>query len=716
MNIASVAISRSLNKLLDYEIPTGQILQPGIRVEIPLGKRQTVVGWVVVCHNNPSPFTLKPILNILDEEPLFTPDLWQLLIFASDYYHHPLGMVLKAATPKALRQKTSLSLCNAISITEEGLHQPLNRIRGKIQRRALEVLKGWDKNNPLMLSDWENKSQTSRTILNILIKKNWAELCHALPHKMASELPLQLNDEQLTALKSIQASEGFQVFLLEGITGSGKTEVYLQAIDDVIQQGGQALVLVPEIGLTPQTISRFEKRFNVPVISLHSHLADGERAHHHLLAKQGIAKIVIGTRSAIFCPLPQLKLIIVDEEHDGSFKQQDSFSYSGRDLAIKRGQLLGIPVVLGSATPSIESHFNALKGRYKPLQLKKRAGGAKPPSVELIQVAGQKLESGLSQRLLLAIQERLHKKEQVVLFLNRRGFAPVLMCHVCSYVFHCNACDVNLILHQSSPSLKCHHCSHTRPIPDACGRCGAAHLIPLGIGTEKLESVLRQHFKTARLLRLDRDTTQTKTAFDEATAKIHAQEVDLIIGTQMLAKGHDFPNVTLVGVLDADYGLISPDYKALELLGQLLTQVAGRAGRAEKKGEVFIQTHFPDHPIFPMLFNEPYQTFLHYILGKRESAHLPPYRAAVNIRAESRFPGKPNEILKKLRLKIPDFVEVLGPITPSIAKKHNWHQGVLLLLSEQRSQLQKALESIEENIPEAKVGRLRWDVDPVEGM
>jgi len=469
------------------------------------------------------------------------------------------------------------------------------------------------------------------------------------PESPATETPLALNDEQSVAVESVAAHFGrYQSFLLNGVTGSGKTEVYLHLVQRCLDQGKQVLVLVPEIGLTPQLMARFNNRFGVPVVSLHSGLADGTRLQHWQWAQSGEARVVIGTRSAVFTPLPHLGLIVVDEEHDSSLKQQDSFRYHGRDLALVRARAAQVPLLLGTATPSLETLRNAREGKYTSLTLQQRAGDALPPTIELLDIRRSALHEGLSQRLLDAMQDPLAKGQQVLIFLNRRGFAPVLMCESCGEACDCRRCDAHMTWHRSDRQLHCHHCGGQRALPPVCEHCGEPSLNQVGQGTQRIEDELRHRFPKHTVLRVDRDNTQRKGELEERLAQAHNGEADILVGTQMLAKGHHFPKVTLVGVLDMDGGLYRVDFRAAEVMGQTVVQVAGRAGREKDRGKVVIQTRLPDNPLLLTLVQKGYEAFADALLQDRKMSHWPPYCRLAVVRAESTTPGAGQQLLDEL--------------------------------------------------------------------
>lgn len=532
--------------------------------------------------------------------------------------------------------------------------------------------------------------------------------------------PLTLNSEQERALTKIcEKRNAFNVYLLDGVTGSGKTEVYLQAIATMLASGKQCLVLVPEISLTPQTIARFRERFNVPIAALHSNLSDGDRMAAWLQAKAGDVKIVIGTRSAIFTPFANLGLIIVDEEHDQSFKQQDRFRYNARDLAVMRANKNSIPVVLGSATPSLESLLNVRRGRYQLLPLPTRAGGACLPEFKMLDIRQAKLQEGFSEALLHAMSEQLALGNQVMLFLNRRGFAPVLYCHECGWIAECKRCDARLVYHRKPLELRCHHCDARMMIPKKCGACDNKQLEAVGLGTQRVEEILQLQFPDVPVIRVDRDSTRKKDALPDLLAQIHENKPAILLGTQMLAKGHHFPQVTLVGMIDADNGLFSADFRAAEQMGQLLLQVAGRAGRAEKKGVVMIQTRCPDHIYLQTLIHEGYAAFAELLMREREQFILPPYSYYAVFRAEAHSEKSAANFLETIRDLsglLSNSISMLGPIPDVISKKKGLFGQHLIVRAEKRAGLQHAIATLLNKLEERKESRtVKWvlDVDPV---
>ncbi len=655
-----IALPTSLRRLFDYLPPQNvdlNMLIPGVRVRVPFQSR-TLVGILISVANVSSVPSgkLKAAMEILDQQPLLPEDVYKLCQWAADYYHYSLGEVLTSALPIILR-------------------------RGKPAPSKLKPIDVVEK----------------------------------------LDQPPALNDMQSQAVDAIcTAKNTFKVFLLDGVTGSGKTEVYLRVMAERLKEGKQILVLIPEISLTPQTVERFRARFSVPVVALHSSLSEQARLQAWMAAKTGMAKIMIGTRSAIFTPFHALGLIIVDEEHDSSFKQQDRFRYHARDLAILRASLNRIPIVLGSATPSLESLLNVRRSRYEYLSLPLRAGGATLPRYHIIDSRRSAAEEGLSAELLSIMQTHLEQDNQVMLYLNRRGFAPVLFCTQCAYIFGCKRCDSRMVYHRSPKQLRCHHCDARNAIPKQCAQCGEASLQPIGMGTQRLEQTLATHFPDVPIIRVDRDNTRRKGSMQDLLEQIHAQQKAILLGTQMLAKGHHFPHVTLVGIIDADSGLFSADFRAAEQMGQLLVQVAGRAGRAEKPGTVVIQTHHPDHPLLQTLIHQGYTPFSQALLSEREQAALPPFSYFAVFRAEAYAEENANQFLMMIKqwcADTHDAITVLGPVPAMIAKRKGLYCQHLLFKTNKRSSLQQFLKNILQKIDDLSSSHgVKWvlDVDPVE--
>lgn len=563
MSVAHVALPVPLPRTFDYLLPEVGVAKAGCRVRVPFGKQQERVGIVVsVSDHSELPLDeLKSVIEILDNEPIFSPSIWRLLLWAADYYHHPLGDVLFHALPVLLRQGKPAS--NAPLwywfATEEGQAVDINSLkRSAKQQQALAALrqgKIWR----YQVAELDFTDATLQT----LRRKGLCELASETPaftdwrerYAVAGER-LRLNTEQATAVGAIHsASDGFSAWLLAGVTGSGKTEVYLSVLENVLAQGKQALVMVPEIGLTPQTIARFRERFNAPVEVLHSGLNDSERLSAWLKAKNGEAAIVIGTRSSLFTPFKNLGVIVIDEEHDSSYKQQEGWRYHARDLAVYRAHSEQIPIILGSATPALETLCNVRQKKYRMLRLTRRAGNARPALQHVLDLKGQRLQAGLAPALIARMRQHLQADNQVILFLNRRGFAPALLCHDCGWIAECPRCDHYYTLHQAQHHLRCHHCDSQRPVPRQCPSCGSTHMLPVGLGTEQLEQVLAPFFPGVPISRIDRDTTSRKGALEQHLAEVHRGGARILIGTQMLAKGHHFPDVTLVALLDVDGAL-----------------------------------------------------------------------------------------------------------------------------------------------------------------
>jgi len=665
ITLLRIAVPVPLRKTLDYLLPDtldSQQLKPGIRIKVPLGKRE-VIGLLIELTTTDAPDKkLKPIINILDNAPLFSKDMLSLCAWASNYYHHPIGDVMLNALPPLLRKGRKTSEADATPHANQQNHTKI-------------------KQQPPSLTSAQEKA---------------------------------INDV-------MRHKHQFKCFVLDGVTGSGKTEVYLQIIHDTLKQNKQALVLIPEISLTPQTLSRFEQRFNAPIVSFHSGLTEKERLTAWLKAKSGEAKIIIGTRSAIFTPCPNLGVIIIDEEHDLSYKQQEKFRYSAKNIAIMRAHSENIPIILGSATPSFETLYNVEKKRFSYLQLPERVGNAIHPHYHLVNIRGEKLEQGLSQELLTAIGQHLHQNNQVLLFLNRRGYAPTLACHECGWIATCPRCDIHMTLHRAPYQLRCHHCDTVKPVPTTCPTCREKKLKPLGIGTERLEEALEKHFPSIPIIRIDRDTTRKKNALNAMVTEIMQGNRQILIGTQMLAKGHHFPHVTLVGILNADSGFFSSDFRATERSAQLLIQVAGRAGRAEKPGEVFIQTLYPKHPLLLQLIQKGYHDFSLTALQERQESLLPPYSYFALLHAEAIKQSLPTQFLEQVRTIAEtinhESVYILGPMPSPIQRRKSHYRVQLLFQSASRKNLQDFLSRLIPKIDELKTSKkVKWaiDIDPLE--
>lgn len=702
--------------------------KPGHRVWVSFGNRKLVGVIVEIKEQSDLPSNkIKPILELLDPSVSLPKSVMQLCQWAASYYHHPIGEVFTAALPTLLRSEKPAPVpqTTLIRLTKTGQNtDPSSITRSPKQQQLLEQLQT---HNPCNHSAIKQLG-LGGSPLQSLIKKNLIEKyqVNELLEPEISDTPtlaepkLSFNTEQQHAFDSIEKGLGsYQCYLLEGVTGSGKTEVYLQVIEKVLQNNQQVLVLIPEIGLTPQTLSRFQNRFNCPLTVLHSGRTEKQRLQGWQLAHSGHARIVIGTRSAIFTSFENLGLIIVDEEHDSSLKQQEGFRYSARDLAITRAHQQNVPVILGSATPSLESLYNAEQNRYTKLPLTERAGGASQPIFRVLDLRGRPLDGGLSQPLVKLIRQHLEQKKQVLVFLNRRGYAPVLMCHECGWISECRNCDTRMTLHQSPRYLHCHHCDHKRSVENACPECKTKELNPVGLGTERAEQVLQELFPDTPVMRVDRDSTRQKYAFEKMINEIQTGEPCILIGTQMLAKGHHFPNVTLAAILDADGALYSSDFRGMEKMGQLLTQVAGRAGRGKQQGEVAIQTHEPEHPLLRCLFQEGYPSFAMHLLRERKLIGLPPYGYIALIHTQSPFREKPQELLQRLSDYLPgdSAIDVLGPIPSVMERRAGRYRFQLMLRSDSRQTLHYYVNQCRLFFEETKIDRdIRWqlDIDPIE--
>ncbi|WP_341937341.1 primosomal protein N' [Marinimicrobium sp. C2-29] len=726
--ILEIALPTPLRRRFDYLPPAGlapDALQPGTRVQVPFGRQQLVGLLLRVKSESSLPLDkLRAAETVLDRDALLPPELLNLCLWAADYYQCPVGEALHTALPVLLRQGEVAREQGEPywHLTTEGKGLP----EGALKRapRQAELLAALQSRGQLNRTDFAMLG-IARSQVKALEDKGLAacrEQTLTPPPATAilRETPLTLSEEQQAALARIPA-EGFQACLLDGATGSGKTEIYLQAIARTLEQGRQALVLVPEIGLTPQTLARFQSRFAQPVVALHSGMNDRERLDAWLQARDGRARIIIGTRSAIFTPLAQPGIIIVDEEHDSSFKQQDGFRYSARDLAAMRANRLKIPLILGSATPALESLHNARTGRYQYLRLSRRAGAAQAPTIHLNDIRRQTLEEGLAPDTLSAIGETLRSGNQVLVFLNRRGYAPTLECHDCGWLAECGHCDARMTLHQAPRHLHCHHCDHQRAVPKICPSCRSSHLQPLGQGTERSEEALRSRFPETRILRVDRDSTRRKHAFRDLLTEVHSGEPCILVGTQMLAKGHHFPDVTLVVILDADAGLFSTDFRGPERMGQLLLQVAGRAGRADKPGQVILQSHHTDHPLVRTLMERGYHAFAELILSERRLTQLPPFRHLALVRAESKRPENAVAFLQQVRHLAEQHhpanheLGYLGPLPAMMEKRGDRFRYQLQLNAAGRKPLQALLARLAPELENhALAKRTRWsiDVDP----
>ena len=669
---------------------------------------------------------LKPIIDVLDAESLFNSTTWDWLAWSANYYRAALGDVLFQALPVKLRNgesavKNDRTFWRITGLGKQALESgELKRAKKQIEALNLLLMQDLEKgNNEISSAIWsalKGKDYVEEIIVPTE-QKSWQQALGDNP-LVNLDNRLTLNKQQALAFSQLLFQDGFNVWLLEGVTGSGKTEIYLQYIEEVLKKGKQVLVLVPEIGLTPQTVRRFQARFNVEIDVLHSNLNDTQRLNVWERARTGQSAIVIGTRSALFTQFSDLGLIILDEEHDGSFKQQDGWRYHARDLGIVLAQKLNIPILLGSATPSLESVNNVKNGKYHHLVLSKRARNATALRQFVIDLKHQRIQNGLSEPLLQRMQEHLEKGNQVLLFLNRRGFAPVLLCHECGWIDECHHCEKPYTYHQHQRVLRCHHCGAQKTVPMQCGHCGSTHLVTTGLGTEQLEETLKARFPQYNIARIDRDSTARKGKLEGYLEDIQQGKSQILIGTQMLAKGHHFPNVTLVALVNVDNALFSLDFRAEERLAQLYVQVAGRSGRAEKQGEVVLQTHYPDHPLLTTLLEKGYQAFAEETLKLRHNMGLPPFSFQALFKAQCRHSEEAENALSQLasffyEQKI-EGLQVLGPIPAPFSKKAGQYRWQLLLQHASRKQLQAALSRYSPELIKSSQVRLILDVDPLD--
>lgn len=751
--ILQIALDVPLARLFDY-LSAGQQVAVGQRVLVPFGRRNQI--GIVMAKADSSEFAidkLKPITQAFSDETPLDAEVLSLIKFSADYYHYPFGQALLAALPARLRQVAPATARKQYSyqITDAGRQVEIESLpkRQRVLRLVLQALQTDGAQTEAAL---DALSGSARKAAKELVNLGYAQTEQVLAQKRVPsilETPQPaLNTEQAAAVASItQQMQTFKAWLLHGITGSGKTEVYMRLMQHVLQQqpssdgatqaSAQVLVLVPEINLTPQLEARFRARLpQYNLVSLHSSLSESERLHNWQLAQSGVAQIIIGTRLSIFTPIPNLKLILIDEEHDSSYKQQDSMRYHARDVALMRAKRLNIPVVMGSATPALESWYNAMgnqvqtasatpsnhqPNKYGLLTLKQRAvTAAQLPKIDCIDTTKVNLQHGLTPQLIAALRLRLERKEQSLLFINRRGYSPVLLCSACHWIAPCTRCSSRLVVHLGQRKLRCHHCGHEQRIPLQCPSCGDADLHPTGHGTQRLEQTLATLLPTARIARVDRDSISRKHALVEILDRVHNQEIDILVGTQMLAKGHDFPNLTLVGVIDTDSALHSPDFRASERLFAQLMQVAGRAGRADKAGQVIIQTAFPDHALFNALRSQDYASYANDLLLEREQVQFPPYVFTALLRAEAHDFALVQQFLQlafSSARALSQQVITYDPVRPQLERLKGMERGYILMHAHQRPALQKLLTQLVHQLRSTPIAaKVRWavDVNPLE--
>ncbi|MDH5230027.1 MAG: primosomal protein N' [Gammaproteobacteria bacterium] len=722
----SVAIDKPLRQVFDYTVPTHLCgLLPGCRVLVPFGKNKLVA--VVLETKNQTDISaekIKSVLEVIDTTAIIRPGMLQWLMWVAEYYHHAVGEVIFAALPNLLKQAIPAEYATTVlwRINSTAQIDSLSS-RAKKQIAVFRFIQQhpYGVNVEQLNQQFSNwRDSIKRLLDNNLVIRHEEQVLQT--YEVTSPVSqISLNAEQTHCVDAIvKGLDRFTVFLLEGVTGSGKTEVYLDVMRQVIHKSQQVLMLVPEIGLTPQLIQRLQAGLQKQVFALHSGLSDRQRLHTWLAAREGQAQVVLGTRSAVFSEFQNLGLIIIDEEHDLSFKQQEGFRYHARDMAIHRAQQTQIPIILGSATPSLETLKSAYSQRYQIVQLKQRAGGASPPKLAIVDLNKQKTMAGLATNVIPMVREVLARDEQVLIFLNRRGFAPTLICPECAWIAHCRRCDAHMTVHRQQHRLCCHHCAAETKLPAECPECGSAQVNSLGFGTERIEEELKHIFPEVEIVRVDRDTTRQKGAMQSLTEKLKSGQKQILLGTQMLAKGHDFPNVTLVVILDADQGLYGSDFRSSERLAQLIIQVAGRAGRAEKPGRVVVQTRFPEHQLLNCVVKQGYDEFAKQALFEREETGLPPYRYAILIRAEATHSDLAMQFLRDCQTLLSDYadaIELLGPIPAAMVRKAGKHRAQLLLLGQKRGFLHQAAHWLLQQAKQSpQSNKVRWsiDVDPME--
>tara|TARA_R110002072_G_scaffold172296_1_gene326271 strand:+ start:7128 stop:9356 length:2229 start_codon:yes stop_codon:yes gene_type:complete len=739
--ILTVAIPVPLHKTFDYlaqdkddlltahKTPAMHI-KTGMRVEVPFAGRR--LSGIVLGTKQQTPdtlpenYTLKAIIHCLDKEPTFPQKLIELISWSSQYYCHPIGECFHTALPTALRKPYNIDKLSTLTVIKwhrSDLAFEENK-RNHKQARILDHFA----NQPLGI--WQESLKLlgiTNSQLNTLEKKGLLRREELDPLTAAQTTPnklttLNLNKEQQYAVETLKEDiDKFGIFLLHGITGSGKTEVYIERVKHSLAKNEQALILIPEINLTPQTLARFQSQLNTPIGLIHSGMSEKEKLTMWHLAKNGVASVIIGTRSAVFTPFKHLGCIIVDEEHDSSYKQNDGFKYSARDLAVKRAQIENCQIILGSATPSLESLLNANQKKYRYIHLRERAGAGQKPDIHLIDIKSRALENGCSRPLLNKIKQELDANNQIIIFQNRRGYSPTLLCNSCGWIALCPHCDARLTVHRKPPHLHCHHCDFKEVIPGNCKNCQDTHLSPLGSGTERIETGLTQRFPNTKIIRIDRDSIKKQQDMKKLVVDINKGEPCILIGTQMLAKGHDFHNVTLVAIIDADSSLFSSDFRAFEQSTQLLLQVSGRTGRGNKAGLVLIQTKHAEHPLFIPIIENNYDLAAKNELVEREACGLPPYSKMISIRVESPNQKTNFEQLSLLKNAIKQAIgntpnyQLSGPLEASMSRKAGIYRSYLHIFTTNnttRYSIQAKLPELTEKI-KRKV-KVIIDVDPHE--
>ncbi len=727
MKFARVALDVPLNTLFDYRVDATTDIDVGSVVLVPFGKKIAVgVALEIADASALAPSRLRSVLSVLHDVPRLPADVIAVLKFCSNYYHHPIGEVVLNALPTRLRRRNAIkSQPLAYRLTAAGRQINADDLPARAKSRRDLLCRLAAARDGIDAAALRAQMPGAAAALKEMIECGWVESFEPDPAAVDFSPPRVLAGPALTAaqqlaVESIRPSFGrFAAWLLHGVTGSGKTEVYLELIASALAEKKQALLLVPEINLTPQLEARIQSRFpDTSIVRLNSALNESERLRSWLAAQSGHAGIVLGTRLAVFTPMPRLGLIVVDEEHDASFKQSDGLRYSARDVALLRAKQRAVPVVLGSATPALETYQQALRGRYGLLTLAQRANAA-IPEIATADIRGKALIDGLAQEVLHAIKENTKRGEQSLIYVNRRGYAPVLICPACSWTSGCPRCSVKLVVHLKSRQMRCHHCGHQEKIPAACPQCGGAELAPLGQGTQRVEAALTRIFPAARILRIDRDTTRAKDAWNQMRRQIHDGAVDLLVGTQILAKGHDFPALTLVCVINADASLYSTDYRASERLFANLMQVAGRAGRADLPGRVLIQTEFPQHPLYAALQRQNFADFAKGVLSERKQAGLPPFTYQAILRAEALRQDLAVQFLKRAAAGAdPEMTEVtvFDPVPANMARLAGKERAQLTVQSRSRLALHAFLDDWAPRLEKLAERKVRWalDIDPQE--
>ena len=709
--IVKVAILRPLWDTYDYVVPaTGPIPQIGSRVRVPFGNTSAIA--IMMEFASESQYELKSITRIVDHHPILSTELIKLAKWMAEYYHFPLGSVFETFLPAFARKgkQPNLSIEQIWEVADGSTSAQIKRAP-----RQQQVWEFIQEHGPIRDSEFA-ANKVPRKILNALRTKELVVAKDNQDDRARQSATLNLTEEQNHAVISITEKLGkFSVNLLDGVTGSGKTEVYLRVLEQVLRRGEQALVLVPEISLAPQTTDRFDARF-AKVETLHSMVPDGQRFSVWSKCNTSGVDVLVGTRSSVFTQFRNLGLIVVDEEHDASFKQTESLRYSARDIAIMRARELNIPCILGSATPSLESVVNCNRGVYSRYQLSHRPGTAEMPTFHVQDIRGQLLNSGMSEPLLQNIKRHVDADGQVLVLINRRGYSPSFFCRDCGWQASCDYCDARLVWHEIPvPGLHCHYCLRHQRRPETCPKCHNSILTPRGAGTQRIESTLRERFPSEPIYRVDRDEIKTHRQMRDLYSRLRDSTRGILIGTQMLAKGHHFPNVTLVAVLSADGGFLSTDFRGPERTAQLIVQVAGRAGRAEKQGEVWIQSYDPNNPNLQSLVSEGYPGFLESELRLRKEADLPPYSHWAVIRVEGEKMEESFQMIKTLMMDVPEEgVEKLGPVAAPIERIDNRFRFQGVVRSDKRQSLRRALQFIERS--RTKTKRIRWsiDMDPIE--